>query len=79
MSKQYENNNDGVLFPNDKKTGPNSPSSKGHAHITCPHCGEKTKFWISAWTKMGRNARKFLTMAFSDAGAEQSKKDDMPF
>lgn len=77
MSKQFENENDGVLFPNDKKRDENSPSSKGHAHITCPNCGTKTKFWLSAWTKMGRNSRKFLTMAFSKADAP--KKNDMPF
>jgi hypothetical protein len=48
--------NSGSLFRNDKRReGKNDPNATGKLVTTCEHCGEETKFWLSAWTKQNTN------------------------
>lgn len=72
MNQQFKNDNDGVLFKNQKRQNENSPTMKGECHTICPNCGHKSKFWLSAWTKVKRSVQeKFLTLAFTPADSQQ--------
>lgn len=56
----YENS--GILFKNPRKQKPNHPDYTGNQSITCPHCDQKSDFWLSAWLKEGKRG-KFLSLA----------------
>lgn len=56
-------NNQGSLFPNDKKETEKQPDHKGDALIACPHCSKSFAVWMSAWIKHGR--RDFLSLSFT--------------
>jgi len=76
MSQQYDNTDSGALFRNERKTKENQPGYKGQAEIKCPHCGESTEFWVSAWVKKARESgNKFFSMAFQ-AKEEQQKTEN---
>ena len=64
MSKEQRNNN-GVLFPNHKRTTEKAPNMRGQCRIVCPKCGAAFDQWVSAWTKTN-DAGKFLSLAFQD-------------
>jgi len=62
--KVYENSGD--LSRNDKKTEPNHPDHKGKMDTTCPACGAKTAWWLSAWIKTTRDGtRKFFSLSLT--------------
>lgn len=66
MNQQYDNTNSGVVFPNDKKTSPNSPNARGHVEVKCPCCEKVNKFWVSAWTKKAKATGKpFQSLALT--------------
>ena len=90
MANGYDNENDGAIFPNDKKRGPNSPNLTGSACVRCPHCDTKIDFWVSAWKKMTKAGKNFLSMAYTvKEGQQQAQQpaksnsidfdDDIPF
>lgn len=76
----YDNNNTGVLFTNEKRRSDNSPDDTGSCEITCIHCGVKSEIWISAWRKVSRAGKAFISLAFtakdapSDSRTPQAKK-----
>ena len=57
--------NSGALFQNDNKFKESQPDSRGEAEVCCPHCGAVTSYWLSAWWKVSRAGKQFLSMAFS--------------
>jgi hypothetical protein len=66
MTQQYDNDNTGALFRNEKKRSQNSPDHTGQVQIKCCHCEEVQEMWISAWVKEARNGgRKFFSLAFT--------------
>lgn len=86
----FDNTNSGALFPNDRKQNEKSPNVKGEAHICCPHCGAVQKFWVSAWTKVSKGGKKFMSLAFnadtttapapkSAPSLDEEFDDDIPF
>jgi len=90
MANNYDNTNDGAVFPNENRTGPNSPNAKGSACIQCPHCGAKANFWVSTWTKVSKAGKKYMSLAFNpkEERPQQSGQlnqepidfdDDLPF
>lgn len=91
MANGYDNTNDGAVFPNDKKRGPNSPNLTGSSCIQCPHCGKKSDFWVSAWKKISKGGKQFLSLAYNpkEERPQQSGQqnieppidfdDDLPF
>jgi len=42
---EYDNNNSGALFKNDRKERPNQPDYKGSLEV------DGTDYWVSAWIK----------------------------
>lgn len=95
MSGGYDNTNSGALFRNDNKQQPNHPDHRGQQTVQCPHCGEKSDFWLSAWIKTaGPQAKnpgsKFFSLALtpkddqqqsnsSDSGGNKGYNEDIPF
>ena len=63
--RQQDYTNSGALFENDRKTKSTQPDSRGEAEICCPHCGANASYWLSAWWKVSRTGKQFLSMAFS--------------
>lgn len=45
MSKQYDNNNTGVLFENDRKEKDTHPDLKGSIEV------DGKQYWLSGWNK----------------------------
>ena len=54
---EYDNTNSGVLFVNDKRETEKHPNMKGTINI------EGVEYWLSAWTKHGAKAGKFLSLS----------------
>jgi len=57
--KQYDNNNSGVLFKNDKEGNPKRPDYKGHGEI------QGVEYWLSAWVKESQNGKKYMSLSFT--------------
>jgi len=53
-----QNENNGVLFKNDKKTQDKHPDYRGEANVG------GTEYWLAAWIKQGQKG-KFMSIAFS--------------
>ena len=77
-----QNENSGSLFKNDKKTADNHPNATGSALIG------GVEYWVSAWTKDGKNG-KWQSLSFrrkddvrqvakTDGGLAEME-DDLPF
>jgi len=69
--------NSGILFKNDKKSGPKHPDYKGSAKVG------GTEYWMAAWIKDGEKG-KFMTFAFTvkDDAPQRSESeldDSIPF
>lgn len=83
MAKEYDNNNSGVLFKNDRKESERHPDYKGSAEIG------GVQYWISAWVKESQNGNKFMSLSFTEKEAEKPQRpqrpapvqddDDLPF
>lgn len=71
MAKEYDNNNSGVLFRNDRKENDRQPDYKGSAEIN------GVEVWISAWKKQSQNGTGFLSLSFKPKD-KQTANDDMP-
>jgi len=63
MTSSRDFPNSGILFKNDGKHDERDRDYRGHADITCPHCGNRFAVWLSGWIKRGRLG-KFLSLAF---------------
>ena len=58
MDKQYDNNNSGALFPNNRKEKETHPDLNGSCEI------EGKEFWFKAWKKTSKNGLPFLSVSF---------------
>ena len=82
MAKYQQKDNSGSLFKNDRREKDSHPHATGSCII------DGVSFWISAWTKEGKNG-KFQSLAFrrkeDKAGKPQTGKveedldSDVPF
>jgi uncharacterized protein (DUF736 family) len=72
MSKQYDNNNSGVLFKNEKKTDPKHPDYTGSLEI-----GGK-EFWQSAWIKKSKAGKTFMSFAYTPKEEQQGRTAQQP-
>lgn len=82
--------NSGSLFEAEtpKKTETH-PDREGSAEITCPHCNQKSDWWVNGWIKKSaKTGNRFLSLAFKlkqpkaakQAAFEDRQADDgIPF
>jgi uncharacterized protein (DUF736 family) len=81
---QYDNNNSGALFKNDKKTLEKHPDYRGEAEVN----GQK--YYVSAWIKTAKSGSKFMSLSYTpkDETAQSKTKaapvveeidDNIPF
>jgi len=88
MTKQYDQINRGVLFPNDRKESDNHPDRKGSINI------DGKEYWLSAWDKdtsrgqtislsvQPKESKAAITKErspSSQAAASNFDDDDLPF
>lgn len=83
MDEQHKKrDNSGVLFVNDKKTKEGQPSMRGRATIN------GVDYYVSAWTKLTKDDKKYLSLAFESANnsttaaqrqSSKSNEDDLPY
>ena len=67
---QYDNNNSGALYKNDKKTKESQPDYRGTAEVN----GQK--YFVSSWIKTSKAGNKFMSLSFTtvDNGEGQKAK-----
>jgi uncharacterized protein (DUF736 family) len=81
---EYDNNNRGSLFKNDRKDDAKFPDYKGSINV------DGTDYWLSAWIKISKDGNKFMSLSVknknADASLQPKKKvkqeefdDSMPF
>ena len=81
---EYDNNNRGSLFKNDRKDDAKFPDYKGSINVY------GTDYWLSAWIKISKDGNKFMSLSVknknADASLQPKKKvkqeefdDSMPF
>ena len=77
---EYDNNNTGVIFKNNKKTNEKQPDYTGKATID----GKEKQ--IAVWLKDSKAGKKFFSLRFSDpytgnqnAQPQQQKGNDIDF
>jgi hypothetical protein len=61
----YDNNNRGVLFKNDRKSQDSQPDYKGSINVN----GQE--LWLSAWIKSGQKG-KFMSLSVTPKEAQQA-------
>lgn len=67
----YDNNNTGVLFKNDRKESEKQPDYKGEAEL------DGTAYWMSAWIKKStKTGKPFMSFAFTPK--QPQAKPDIP-
>lgn len=65
---EYDNNNSGVLFKNEKEEGSKQPDYKGTAEVN----GKQLE--IAAWIRVSKTGKKFMSLKFQ----EPRQKKDAP-
>ena len=81
---EYDNNNRGSLFKNDRKDDAKFPDYKGSINV------DGIDYWLSAWIKVSKDGQKFMSLSVknknADASLQPKKKvkqeefdDSMPF
>ena len=75
MAKEYDNNNSGALFLNDRKAADTHPDFRGSAEI------DGKEYWVSMWKKVSQSGQKFFSLSFQpkDSQAEDLPADDSAF
>ena len=63
---EYDNNNRGSLFKNDRKDDAKFPDYKGSINV------EGTEYWLSAWIKLSKDGQKFMSLSIKNKNADAS-------
>lgn len=58
MEKQYDNNNSGALFTNDRKKSDTHPDLTGSCEV------DGKDYWFKAWKKTSKKGLPFLSVSF---------------
>jgi len=83
----YDNNNTGALFKNEKKQSDRHPDYNGSCEVN------GVEMWMSAWIKTSKAGKKFMSFAFNPKEVQATTKsqptaapvndiiedDDIPF
>ena len=64
---EYDNNNSGAMFVNDRKTTENQPDRTGSCEVN------GVEYWVSGWVKTSKAGKPFMSLAFS--AKDQAKAD----
>jgi uncharacterized protein (DUF736 family) len=65
---EYDNNNRGSLFKNDRKDDAKFPDYKGSINV------DGTDYWLSAWIKISKDGNKFMSLSVKNKNADAPKK-----
>ena len=63
---EYDNNNRGSLFKNDRKDDAKFPDYKGSLNV------DGVEFWLSAWLKVSKDGQKFMSLSIKNKNADAS-------
>jgi len=63
---EYDNNNRGSLFKNDRKDDAKFPDYKGSINV------EGIDYWLSAWIKVSKDGQKFMSLSIKNKSADTS-------
>jgi len=63
---EYDNNNRGSLFKNDRKDDAKFPDYKGSINV------DGTDYWLSAWIKVSKDGQKFMSLSVKNKNADAS-------
>jgi uncharacterized protein (DUF736 family) len=63
---EYDNNNRGSLFKNDRKDDAKFPDYKGSINV------DGTNYWLSAWIKVSKDGNKFMSLSVKNKNADAS-------
>ena len=63
---EYDNNNRGSLFKNDRKDDAKFPDYKGSVNV------EGVEYWLSAWIKLSKDGQKFMSLSIKNKNADAS-------
>jgi uncharacterized protein (DUF736 family) len=63
---EYDNNNRGSLFKNDRKDDSKFPDYKGSINV------DGTDYWLSAWIKVSKDGNKFMSLSVKNKNADAS-------
>jgi hypothetical protein len=63
---EYDNNNRGSLFKNDRKDDAKFPDYKGSINV------DGTDYWLSAWIKISKDGNKFMSLSVKNKNADAS-------
>lgn len=61
----YDNNNSGALFKNDKEGNEKRPDYRGQAEV------DRAEYWLSAWIKTDKNGNKYMQVKFEPKKAAE--------
>lgn len=75
---EYDNRNTGAIFGNDRKETDRHPDSKGSINVICPHCQKDSDFWVSAWRKVSKGGKNFLSISVKAKEAEAPQAEPTP-
>lgn len=63
----YDNNNTGALFKNDKKETDRHPDYNGSCEVN------GVEMWMSAWIKTSKGGKKFMSFSFNPIEVQAPK------
>lgn len=63
---EYDNNNRGALFKNNKRTNDKQPEYNGSVEVN------NVQYYISAWVKESKNGQKFFSLSFTPKDQQQT-------
>ena len=65
---EYDNNNTGALFKNDRKETERHPDYNGSCEVN------GVEMWMSAWIKTSKGGKKFMSVTLKDQQPSQAPK-----
>jgi len=68
----YDNNNTGALFKNDKKETDRHPDYTGSCEVN------GVEMWMSAWIKESKAGKKFMSFAFNPKEEQKQTSQSRP-
>jgi hypothetical protein len=64
----YDNNNQGALFKNDKEGNPKWPDYTGQCEV------DGIEYWLSCWVKESKGGKKYMSLSFTPKDKEREEK-----